>query len=101
MDEYNVLNRITLRSIIQTVGKLFPLFTSIIIIGSIDIVVSGSENLYEVEFYIDDEYTHADISDPYTYSWNEKTSGKHKITFSCNGERDSVVNKDIFVWKFS
>ena len=78
--------------------KLIP-FNFPIIIGKIDIQVNGSENLYEVEFYINEKFKRADTSLLYTYSWDEAKFGFYNIKLICNGAYDKTEIKNIRVLK--
>jgi len=78
--------------------KLIP-YISPIIIGNIDIQVNGSEDLYEVEFYINEKFKRADKLSLYTYSWDEVKFGFYNIKLICNGAYDKTVIKNIRVLK--
>ncbi len=78
--------------------KLIP-FIFPIIIGKINIEVNGSENLAEVEFYIDEKFKRADRFSLYTYSWDEVKFGFHNIKLICNGIYDKTIIKNIRVLK--
>ena len=70
-----------------------------IIMGNIDIKINGSEELYEVSFYIDGIFKRADRFPVYIYSWNERKFGIHDIKLICNGAYDKTVIKNIRVLK--
>ncbi len=78
--------------------KVFPFFVPIIF-GNIDIEVNVSEYVYEVEFYIDGKFKHADRFD-HGYTWDKLSFGKHEITVVGNGHPGDPVIKNIWVWKF-
>ena len=78
-------------------NKLLVPFIFTIILGDIDIKVNGSYELREVEFYVDDEFKHADRFEPYDYSWTEGGFGLHKIKLVCNGIYETVVYRNINV----
>jgi hypothetical protein len=69
------------RGIYLNNNYLFGFFVPIII-GSIDIEVTGNDNLYEVIFFVDNEFKRA-----------------HTIKVVCNGAWSFVVTKTINVWK--
>jgi hypothetical protein len=78
---------------------LFGFFVPIII-GSIDIEVTGNDNLYEVIFFVDNEFKRAiPAFEPFIYTWKQGSSGWHTIKVVCNGAWSFVVTKTINVWK--
>lgn len=77
---------------------LFP-FIIPVIIGDIDIEVNGSEELYEVEFYIDGEFKQADRLEPLAYTWDDGAFGLHRLTLVYNGAYDNVMTKKMFMLK--
>lgn len=65
-----------------------------IIIGRITIEVNSSENIGEVEFYIDGEFRYLDNEKPYEWLWNELSVGKHEIKVIGN---EAMDKKDVFI----
>ncbi|HEC87039.1 MAG TPA: hypothetical protein ENI49_04135, partial [Thermoplasmatales archaeon] len=82
-------------------NKILSLFTPLII-GSIDIEVNVFEELdiNHVEFYIDDKFKANDTTEPYVWTWDEKTFGRHTIKVIAYDNAGNHVSKQITVWKF-
>jgi uncharacterized protein YycO len=72
-----------------------------IVIGNIDVEVSTeNDNVTKVDFYIDDVYKATDNTRPYTWSWNERGSGKKVIkAVACDNEGNQYYSK-ITMWRF-
>ena len=60
--------------------KLFPIFFTTIIFGSISIMATVSGGSAEkIEFYIDDVLKFTDFNEPYTWIWDETVFFNHEI----------------------
>jgi len=76
------------------------------IIGSIDIEAYIYEDWYghsevdKIEFYIDDELKETLDSEPFLWTWNEKTIGKHTIKLIAYDSEGNSDFKEIIVYKF-
>lgn len=75
------------------------------IIGAIDIEVYVYESWYwqgeaeKVEFYIDDVLKANKTSEPYTWTWTEKTFGKHIIKVVAYDSEGNIASEEIEVRK--
>jgi len=85
--------------------EIIPFFTPLII-GHIDIEVNvicnDQSEINRVEFYIDDELKETDISEPYSWIWDERTPLKfrHTITIIAYDNAGNSANEEIAVRKF-
>ena len=76
------------------------------IIGAIDIEAYVYESWYwqgeaeNVEFYIDDVLKANVTSEPYTWTWTEKTIGRHTIKVVAYDDEGNSASDEIKVWKF-
>ena len=85
-------------------NRIFPFFVPLII-GPIEVEATGSPSARTVLFFIDEELKGEDyyFFQPFNWTWNEKSFGKHKLTILSYGDAHVTSNydvKDIFVWKF-
>jgi hypothetical protein len=72
-----------------------------VVIGSIDIEVSTENKMItSVDFFIDTVYKATDNTTPYTWSWNERGSGKKVIKAVAYEDDGNQYSSKITVWKF-
>lgn len=95
-----------LKAIYFNNNRVFP-FSNARIIGNIDIEADVNRNHYgqggsaeKVEIYIDGELKSTITQEPFTWSWTEKTFGKHTIKVIAYDYDGSSVSKEIEVYKF-
>ena len=89
-------------------NKLLLPFPGTVILGDIDIEVSVYDYwsvpivVERVEFYIDNNLKNTVTSEPYIWTWDEKSLLKHKHTITVNtyDENGLIATKEIQVWKF-
>jgi len=85
-------------------SKILPLRKPLII-GTIDIEVAASDDqtgIERVEFFIDDELKETDITEPYNWTWDEKTRFRfrHTIKVIAYDEAGNYATSEISVRKF-
>ena len=94
-----------LRALYLNNKRITP-FVKTRIIGPIDIAAYVYEDWYghgsaeKVEFYIDDVLKATVTSQPYNWTWNDKTFGKHTIKVVAYDNEGNSAMKELEVWKF-
>jgi hypothetical protein len=72
-----------------------------IVIGRLDVqVTTENKNITSVDFYIDTVYKATDTTPPYSWSWNERGSGKKLITVVARQDNGDHYSSKISVYKF-
>jgi len=85
--------------------EIIPLPFKPWIIGGIDIDVDASDDqsdIERVEFYIDDELKETDTTEPYSWTWDERTllRFRHTIKVIAYDNADNNASDEICVMKF-
>jgi len=85
--------------------KIMPLLLKSLIIGSIDIEVNATDDLLgvdKVEIYIDNKLKTTDTSEPYSWTWDERTPFRfrHMIKVIAYDVAGNNASDEITVWKF-
>jgi hypothetical protein len=84
-------------------NELFPLTSSVIIIGLIDIDVTAADNesdINRVEFYIDNQYKGNDTTAPYRWTWSEISFFLYILKVVAYDNAGNSANVELKVWKF-
>lgn len=73
-----------------------------VIIGNITIEVNASDetDVNNVEIYIDNTLKARIISEPYTWTWSEKSFGKHTLKIVVYDDAGNQATSEIVVWKY-
>ncbi|HID24949.1 MAG TPA: hypothetical protein EYP23_00570 [Thermoplasmata archaeon] len=79
--------------------KVLPLPSMTIVFGSIDVEVNAS-GMEGVDFYIDGVFKATDTMEPYVWTWDEKTFGKHTIKVVAYDNAGNHASDEVTVWKF-
>ena len=85
--------------------KILPrFFRRTLILGTIDITVDAIDDygIEKVEFYIDNVLQATDISEPYTWKWNERMPFrfKHLVKVIACDSIGNIISDEMIVWKF-
>ncbi len=86
-------------------NRIMP-FNKARIIGEIEIEAYipgswyGQGDADKVEFYIDDDLKATVTSEPFNWTWNEKTIGRHTIKIVAYDDEGNSASDEIEVWKF-
>ena len=86
-------------------NRIMP-FNKARIIGEIEIEAyipwswHGHGAADKVEFYIDDDLKATVASEPFNWTWNEKTIGRHTIKVIAYDDEGNSASDEIEVWKF-
>jgi len=77
-------------------------FDHTVIIGQITIEVThpDSANISKIEFYIDNEKVHEDVTAPYEWTWKNRVFGEHIIRAIAVNMTGNTRSSNIKVWKF-
>jgi hypothetical protein len=88
-------------------NRIIP-YSKCIIFGNIEIEVfvhdfwfrSRNDDAVKVEFYIDGVLKETVYSEPFSWTWSEKSVGQHNIKVIAYDEDGNAVEDEIKVWKF-
>ena len=83
-------------------NKILPFFIPIII-GGIDVEIYASDDksgVDHVSFYLDGMLKANLTSEPYKWTWNEKTPGRHTIKATAYDIAGNQATDEIIVWRF-
>jgi hypothetical protein len=81
----------------------FSFIKNPIIVGDISIginVISNSQSIKNITFYINDHIKFVDEESPYIFAWNEKEFGMKSIKIVVNCKDGYNLIEEIKVWKF-
>ncbi|OGS40109.1 MAG: hypothetical protein A3K77_04190 [Euryarchaeota archaeon RBG_13_31_8] len=94
-----------LRALYINNQRIIP-YNKVKIIGAIDIQAYtmedwyGHSNIEKIEFWVDGELKAFLTSEPYLWTWNEKTIGKHTIKIVAYDDNGNSGSKELIVYKF-
>jgi hypothetical protein len=78
---------------------LIPFFTPVMI-GDTLIQTNVSENIQNVDFFIDDVLIHSDSDEPFEWMWEEQAFFQHKITVIGYDILGNHIKDETIIWKF-
>jgi len=82
-------------------SRILP-FMGTWIFGEIEIKASASDasGVDRVEFYVDNVLKATDTTEPYSWTWSEKTFGRHAIKVVAYDTVGNHASREMKVWKF-
>jgi hypothetical protein len=78
---------------------LIPFFTPVMI-GDTLIQTNVSDNIRNVDFFIDDILIHSDSEKPFEWMWEEQAFFQHKITVIGYDILGNHIKDETIIWKF-
>ena len=78
---------------------LIPFFTPVMI-GDTLIQTNVSDNIQNVEFFIDDILIHSDRDKPFEWLWEDQAFFQHKIKVIGYDILGNNIKDEIIIWKF-
>lgn len=80
-----------------TVFPLTIVFAPILINVSVNGV---SQNILNIEFYIDNDIKHTCTEEPYNWYWQEISFSKHELKIIANLEDGNLISNELTIWKY-
>jgi hypothetical protein len=84
---------------IYVMGQKIMPFISTVLVGKTPITTTTSEDIIQVDFYIDEELIESDTDEPFEYMWDEKSFSSHTIKVVAYDALDRSAQDESVMWK--